>query len=117
MVDKKRVERLFSALGVDMERHTTPTPEMPLFTSGVQEPALLQGITIPALYAAAFESLVLRSILNHLATECFRKGWDWKPNFVVKCRECEAEYQKELETCRDQRDYPCRPYLHAYGSR
>ena len=37
MVDKKRIERLFSALGVDMERHSTPTPEMPLFTSGVQE--------------------------------------------------------------------------------
>ena len=49
MADKKRIDRLFAALGVDMERHTTPTPEMPLFTSGVQEPALLQGITIPAL--------------------------------------------------------------------
>lgn len=99
MTDKKRIERLFSALGVDMERHSTPTPEMPLFTSGVQEPALLQGITIPALYAAAYECLVLRSILNHLATETFRKGWDWKANFVVKCRECETEYQKEVDTC------------------
>ena len=52
-----------------MERHSTPTP-MPLFTSGVQEPPLLQGITIPALYAAAYECLVLRSILNHLNVEC-----------------------------------------------
>ena len=101
MADKKRIERLFSALGMDMERHSTPTPEMPLFTSGVQEPPLLQGITIPALYAAAYECLVLRSILNHLATECFRKGWDWKPNFVVKCRDCEAEYQKEVDVCPD----------------
>ena len=97
--DKKRIDRLFSALGVDMERHSTPTPEMPLFTSGVQEPPLLQGITIPALYAAAYESLVLRSILNHLATETFRKGWHWKPKFVSKCRECDETYQKEVETC------------------
>ena len=89
----------FPALGVDMERHSTPTPEMPLFTSGVQEPPLLQGITIPALYAAAYESLVLRSILNHLATETFRKGWHWKPKFVSKCRECDETYQKEVETC------------------
>ena len=80
-------------------RSTTPTPEMPLFQSGVQEPALLQGITIPALYAASFECLVLRSILTHLATECFRKGWVWKPKFVSKCRECEEEYQKEVDTC------------------
>ena len=60
MSDSKRMERLFSAIGVDMERHTTPVPAMPLFTSGVQEPPL-SGITIPALYAAAYECVVLRS--------------------------------------------------------
>ena len=69
MADKNRLERLFSAIGVDMERHTTPMPAMPLFQSGIQEPALLQGITIPALYAATFECVVLRSILNHLSVE------------------------------------------------
>ena len=46
--DKKRLDRLFSAIGVDMERHSTPMPTMPLFNAGVQEPPLLQGITIPA---------------------------------------------------------------------
>jgi len=97
--EKKRIDRLFAALGVDMERHSTPTPEMPLFTSGVQEPPLLQGITIPALYAAAYECLVLRSILNHLATETFRKGWKWEPKFVAKCRECEETYNKEIKEC------------------
>jgi len=97
--DKKRLDRLFAALGMDMERHSTPTPELPLFTSGVQEPPLLQGITIPALYAAAYECLVLRSILSHLATETFRKGWRWKAKFIVKCRECDEEYNKEKEVC------------------
>ena len=24
---------------------------------------------------------------------------DWKPNFVMKCRDCDHEYQKEVETC------------------
>ena len=97
--ESKRMERLFSAIGVDMERHTTPVPAMPLFTSGVQEPPLLQGITIPALYAAAYECVVLRSILNHLNVETFRKGWAWKPKFVVKCRGCNAEFQQQLEVC------------------
>ena len=97
--DEKKMERLFSAIGVDMERHSTPVPSMPLFTSGVQEPPLLQGITIPALYAAAYECVVLRSILNHLTVETFRKGWGWKPRFVTKCRDCDEEFQQEVESC------------------
>jgi len=95
----KRMERLFSAIGMDMERHSTPIPAMPLFTSGIQEPPLLQGITIPALYAASYECVVLRSILNHLNVETFRKGWGWKAKFVVKCRSCDVEYQQQLESC------------------
>ena len=97
--DKKRLDRLFSAIGVDMERHSTPMPTMPLFNAGVQEPPLLQGITIPALYAAAYECMVLRSILNHLSVETFRKGWAWKPKFVVKCTQCDEEFQNQVETC------------------
>ena len=99
MVDAKRMERLFTSIGVDMERHTTPVPSMPLFTQGVQEPALLQGITIPALYAAAYECMVLRSILQHLSVETFRKGWDWKAKFVVKCTTCDTEYQQQVDSC------------------
>jgi len=100
VVDEKRMERVFSAIGVDMERHSTPVPSMPLFTQGVQEPPLLQGITIPALYAAAYECMVLRSILQHLSVETFRKGWDWKAKFVCKCTECEEEYQQQVDMCK-----------------
>ncbi len=97
MVDKKRMDKIFSAVGLDMERHTTPIPSMPLFTSGVQEPPLLQGITIPALYAASYECMVLRSILNHLCVETFRKGWGWKPRFVVKSVDTDRKYNQEYE--------------------
>ena len=100
MVDEKKMERLFSAVGMDMERYNTPIPSMPLFTQGVQEPPLLQGITIPALYAAAYECMVLRSILQHLTVETFRKGWDWDAKFVVKCTECGEEYQQQVEGCK-----------------
>ena len=99
MASKEKMDRLFSAIGVDLERHTTPMPSMPLFQSGIQEPALLQGITIPALYAASYECLVLRSILNHLSVETFRKGYGWKPKFVVKCRECDEKYHQEVDSC------------------
>ena len=82
MADRERMERLFSAIGVDMERHTTPMPTMPLFQSGIQEPPLLQGINIPALYAATFECVVLRSILNHLAVEHFVRAMDGNPSLL-----------------------------------
>lgn len=91
------MDRIFSAVGLDMERHTTPIPSMPLFTSGIQEPALLQGITIPALYAASYECMVLRSILNHLCVETFRKGWGWKPKFVVKSVDTDQRFNQEYE--------------------
>ena len=99
MADRKKMERLFSAIGIDMERHQTPMPTMPLFQSGIQEPALLQGITIPALYAASYECVVLRSILNHLSVETFRKGFGFKPKFVVKCRQCDEKFNQEVESC------------------
>lgn len=99
MADRKKMERLFSAIGIDMERHSTPMPTMPLFQSGIQEPALLQGITIPALYACAYESVVLRSILNHLSVETFRKGFGFKPKFVCKCVDCDETYNQEMDSC------------------
>ena len=99
MADRRKMERLFSAIGIDLERHQTPMPTMPLFQSGIQEPALLQGITIPALYAASYECVVLRSILNHLSVETFRKGFGFKPKFVVKCRQCDEKFNQEVESC------------------
>ena len=100
MVDDKKMDRMFAAIGIDMERYNTPIPSMPLFTQGVQEPPLLQGITIPALYAAAYECMVLRSILQHLSVETFRKGWDWKAKFVCKCVNCGDEYQQQVDECK-----------------
>ena len=94
-MDDKKMNRVFAAVGMEMERHSTPLPSMPLFTAGIQEPPLLQGITIPALYAAAYECMVLRSILQHLSVETFRKGWQWKPKFVSVCTQCSQKFQQE----------------------
>jgi|TARA_R100000084_G_scaffold43442_1_gene17839 hypothetical protein len=98
-MDDKKMNRIFAAVGMEMERHSTPLPSMPLFTAGIQEPPLLQGITIPALYAAAYECMVLRSILQHLSVETFRKGWQWKPKFVSVCTQCSQKFQQEHEIC------------------
>ena len=56
---KRRIERLFSSLGMDMERHSTPMPTMPLFQSGIQEPPLLQASPSP------------RSMQRRMSASCF----------------------------------------------
>ena len=54
--EQGRISRFLSALGTPFRRKESPTPTMPLWTSGIQEPVMAQGITIPALYAVSNES-------------------------------------------------------------
>ena len=62
--EKSRVSRFLSGLAAPFRRRSTPAPQMPLWTTGIQEPVLVQGITIPALYAVANENLILRTVLT-----------------------------------------------------
>ena len=65
MADEGPVRRFLDTLN-PFKRRTTPQPQMPLHTTGIQEPILAQGITIPALYAVAHENLILRTVLSKL---------------------------------------------------
>ena len=60
------VGRFIDALRSPFKVRSTPEPQMPLYTTGIQEPVLAQGITIPALYAVSHENLILRN--RHLQT-------------------------------------------------
>ena len=82
--DESRVSRFLSALGSPFRRRTTPQPQMPLYTTGIQEPVLAQGITIPALYAVSRENLILRTVLAKLNQEIFRRGYYWEKKFELK---------------------------------
>ena len=95
-----KISRFLSALGKPFKRKETPTPTMPLWTSGIQEPVMAQGITIPALYAVANESLILRTALAKLRQEMFRRGYYWEKKFTMKCTVCDEEFQEEIEQCK-----------------
>ena len=78
MADEQEVGilgRFVRNLASPFRRRTTPEPQMPLYTTGIQEPVLAQGITIPALYAVAHENLILRTVISKLAQEIFRRGY------------------------------------------
>ena len=97
--EKGRVSRFLSTLAAPFRRRSTPVPQMPLWTTGIQEPVLVQGVTIPALYAVSNENLILRTVLTTLQQEIFRRGYYWEKAFHKKCTECEKEYQHDVDTC------------------
>tara|TARA_R110002074_G_scaffold135858_2_gene280526 strand:- start:50 stop:2062 length:2013 start_codon:yes stop_codon:yes gene_type:complete len=41
----------------------------------------------------------VRSPVNHIISEIFRRGVTWRPKFSVKCSSCETEYKNKPETC------------------
>ena len=94
-----RVGRFLSALAKPFRRSSTPEPMMPLWKAGIQEPVLVQGVTIPALYATVQESIILRTTINTLTQEIFRRGYYWERKFHKKCTECEEEYQHDILEC------------------
>ena len=63
---QSRIGRILSRIGNGFRRRRTPSPQMPLWTTGIREPVLVQGITIPALYSVANENLILRTVLSTL---------------------------------------------------
>ena len=99
--EQGRISRFLSALGTPFRRKESPTPTMPLWTSGIQEPVMAQGITIPALYAVSNESLILRTVLAKLRQEMFRRGYYWEKRFARKCTVCDEEHQSEVEVCKE----------------
>jgi hypothetical protein len=98
--DESRISRFLSALGKPFKRRQSPTPTMPLWTSGVQEPVMAQGITIPALYAVSTECLILRTVLSKLRQEMFRRGHYWEKKFHNKCTQCDEEFTYDLQQCK-----------------
>ena len=99
--DKGIIGRFLSGLTKPFRRRVTPEPMMPLWKTGIQEPVLVQGVSIPALYATVQESVILRSTINTLCQEIFRRGHYWQKKFHKKCSECGEEYKHDtVEECR-----------------
>ena len=98
--DGGRLANFLYGLGDRFRRRQTPEPTMALNVTGIQEPVLAQGITIPALYAVTNENLVLRTIVSKLKQEIFRRGYYFEKKFQLKCVSCGEEYSDTVEQCK-----------------
>jgi len=94
------ISRFISSLSRGFRTKTTPEPIMPLWKAGIQEPVLVQGVSIPALYATVQESIILRTTINTLCQEIFRRGHYWEKKFQMKCTHCGEEYKHETQQCK-----------------
>ena len=97
--EQSRIGRFLSSITSPFRSRTTPEPQMPLYTTGIQEPVLAQGITLPALYAVSRENLILRTVIAKLNQEIFRRGYNWEKKFQHKCTSCGEEYRHEVLEC------------------
>ena len=101
--NQSRIGRFVERLTSPFRTRSTPEPIMPLWKTGIQEPVLVQGISIPALYATVQESIILRTTINTLCQEIFRRGYYIQKKFHKKCKNCGEEYQhdtvKECHIC------------------
>ena len=97
--DRGPIGRFIDRVRAPFRIRSTPEPQMPLYTTGIQEPVLAQGITIPALYAVSHENLILRTVISKLQQEIFRRGYYWEKKFQKKCDACDEEYHYDLDEC------------------
>ena len=97
--EQGRIGRFLSGIASPFRTRTTPEPQMPLYTTGIQEPVLAQGITIPALFAVSHENLILRTVISKLSQEIFRRGYYWEKKFQHQCTQCSEQFKHEVEQC------------------
>lgn len=81
-------------------RRRTPIPvEKDVYNLGIQERRFPQHYAGRYLYDTAKNSTVVRTCLVQLKNEVFRRGYEWKKAFDLKCNSCGYEHQKTVDEC------------------
>ena len=97
MVEEKRkfsIRNLF--------RRTTPKPaDRKVYNMGIQEKGSGLMMTTPLLYEIATQSVITRTCTTQLKNEVFRRGYDWKKEFALKCSACGKIHDAPVELCSD----------------
>ena len=65
----------------------------------VQQQAAFRQHMIQDIQQIAQSVEEVRSPVNHIISEIFRRGVTWRPAFSVKCTSCSTEYKNKPEAC------------------
>jgi len=78
----------------------TPIPKSDeVFNLGIQERRMPQHYAGKYLYDTARNSTIVRTCLVQLKNEVFRRSYEWKKEFELKCIDCGYEHQREVDRC------------------
>jgi len=81
-------------------RRRTPTPgDRKVFQMGIQEKESGMFMSTPLLFNIATQSVITRTCTTQLKNEIFRRGFDWKKKFSMKCLKCDKEHENDVERC------------------
>jgi hypothetical protein len=81
-------------------RKRTPIPaDRTVFQMGIQERADSLIMSSPILYEVANSSVIVRTCTTQLKNEVFRRGYEWRKAFVLKCEDCKKEHDNHVDTC------------------
>lgn len=78
----------------------TPKPELDLYfgiAPGIQYPEI--SPSLPLIKYVHDNSPTIKIATMRLRESIFRRGFEWEPNFIAKCLDCEKEYDYEIDTC------------------
>ena len=68
---------------------------------GIQEREAGLFLTTGLLYEIARQSVITRTCTTQLKNEVFRRGYEWKKSFALKCADCGKEHDNPVEKCAD----------------
>mgnify|MGYP003629187287 FL=1 len=68
---------------------------------GIQEKEQGLFLSTGVLYEIARQSVITRTCTTQLKNEVFRRGYEWKKSFALKCKVCGKEHETQVEHCAD----------------
>ena len=96
MTEKRR----FSITNFFKKQTPVPNDRM-IYQMGIEEKYHPLAMTGPIIYHISQSSVILRTCITQLKNEIFRRGYEWKPRFAVRCNDCNKEHKEVTEQCAD----------------
>lgn len=93
-----KAEAVIKAAQEQYERDILDTTRPGLSTSDFAPQFVSRGwMGLPYFYENGVS--ILSDVIRKRGMECMRNRTSWEPKFVVKCRECDKEFQNKVEEC------------------
>lgn len=83
-----------------IEKSSRAWPTDGVYSGSRHVMGVIKPIYNPVVLVNAVETVsVLSTVVSKIVNECTKNGYDFEPLFTMRCLECDAEYDNEVEEC------------------